>query len=653
MAYLLCYKHAVTADSRPSLFACSRWGTWILCAALALPSVIWPLGEWLVHPKHVSIFLPFLNQIDVALHLSWMKRLATDPSITDLTLWEYRHATGSPMTLIQTLPFLMSRCIGFFQTPASYWMVVYLLHVLWLRAVYALVSHWLPDSGARWIVAVLFVYTAFGVGINSYMFLWRFWKWSLMAVYENFRAFPSVAALMLTTLAIQRLYVASDRKTHAQYALAGLCVALTINGRPFDWMILVTFIGLMGLRSIVFRAGDWKGWSVCLACSILGATHFFVRYWQWSHQDTSLYQGQLVRGAMEGKDFSHFVKYAGLGALIIGFTYAWLCWLTSKVEGKSAWRRSDVAFWITLVIASFLPYFQFLPSGKTITGYQYFFVYFSIPVVWFLVLLGIALWVSTRTSRMLPARIGFFAALMIAFGLQATLAATPGWMVSRISFHQSEQPLYNDLKEVGNAVVLSPDISRGASQEQILRAGAWSFVPHPMMYTFCSMAPSSELLKRQLLAKLILTGTVSDLAPLFVDSGLPGYDHFREQATPETVFWIDRLENCPARSFFVFHPTKSRKDLEVRHITLPPALLQQPEVFAYFNSECRDAFREVQAMEGLKPAAQIDRIHSKFRLTHILLLGETSRFEPRLKECPDRFKLAARTEEGASLWRVD
>ena len=58
---------------------------------LALPSILWPLTEKLFAHDSSSIFLPFLNQIDVAYPLCWMDRIAVDPSVTDLTLWEHRH----------------------------------------------------------------------------------------------------------------------------------------------------------------------------------------------------------------------------------------------------------------------------------------------------------------------------------------------------------------------------------------------------------------------------------------------------------------------------------------------------------------------------------------------------------------------------------
>ena len=639
--------------------ACKCPRPWLLSSALASVVLLWPAFEALVGFGARAFFLPFLNQVDVALPLSWMVRLADDSAIGDLCLWEHRHATGSPMSLCLWWPLAYGRFLQVIGGIPSYWLVVYLLHVVWIRAAFGIACELLGSARRAWPVAALFVFGALPLAINLYHAKWHPGLWGVTPIYENFRAFPSVTALAWTSVAVWRILVAIRGGGRGAFFAAGLWAGLTIYGRPFDWMILVTFFGLAFLLALRWHGngagpfvfpGPASRWLLALTGALAVALPFLARYAAWSQGSMAAYDAQLARGVMEGKAPLHFLKYGLLG---IAFTAA--VWAVLRFAARSGNARPLALpavrmFWVTLVAASFLPYFQFLPSGKTPLSFQYFFIYFSVPFAWMGILCAVA------SARRLPHLGGSrFAPGTLAFGIglfsQVVLLATPRWMVERVAFDRAQQPLYDALREAGpGAVVLCPSITQGSGQDLILRAGAWAFVPHSMMYSFGSLATNAELVERQLLAKLLLTGTVADLAPLFAEEGLPDYPSFYREASVSTRHWLDRLEHCPARASFSFDPKGSREDFRVRRLAIPSVLLAQAAPFAWFGPAEREAFRSVSMLEGRSFPEVLAATTKKYRLTHLLLTPEILAWMPPRSDLLANFTKVDEAADGASLW---
>jgi hypothetical protein len=328
-----------------------------------------------------------------------------------------------------------------------------------------------------------------------------------------------------------------------------------------------------------------------------------------------------------------------------------LKWAGEKSLTFLKWKTRDVFFFSALIGASFLPYFQHLPSGKTFSSYQYYFIYFSFPFLWLALIVGLFLRLEHQLVK--HTRILIACSVLVGITAQMLLFATPSWMIARVLYDKRQQPIYDHLSALPfEPVVLSPGISYGSSQDLILRSKAWSFVPHPMMYCYGSIAPTTELIERQLLAKLLLTGKVSDLAPVFSEKGLIDYPQFYHQSSKEIQYWLDRLENCPARSYFLFHPSKSLKDFEVRGLEVPAILLQQNKMFAYFGFKNQNIFRKVQKLESLDIDQQIHHIRQYFRLSHILLVQPDTQFANRLRYSSKNIKLEIEALDGSSLWSL-
>jgi len=634
---------------------------WFTSALLALVVLFWPAFEALVGFGPRAYFLPFLNQVDVALPLSWTVRVAQDPGVGDLALWEHRHSLGSPMALCLWWPLAYGRFLQATGGIAAHWGIVYLLHVLWIRAAFGVFSELLGPSRRVWPVTAIFVFTALPLAINVYHSKWHPALWAVTPIYENFRAFPSVTALAWTTVAVWRTLMACRNGGRGAFFVAGLWAGLTVYGRPFDWMILVTFFALAFLLAVSRRVdaslpsgfpGSANRWLLALSGAFLGALPFLVRYAAWSSGSREVYEAQLARGVMEGKAPLHFLKYALLSVVLTTGV-----WVVLRVAARRAGPRpvasfSLRSFWVTLVAASFLPYFQFLPSGKTPTSFQYFFIYFSVPFAGLGLLAAIAACLPDRGRA--PRFAGVALALLLGLAVQIALLATPRWMLDRVAFDRSQQPVYDALRSAGpDAVVLCPSITQGSSQELALRAGAWSFVPHPMMYSFGSLATNAELVERQLLAKLLLTGTVADLAPLFAEEGLSDYPSFFASAGASTRHWLDRLENCPARASFFFDPNGSREDFRVRKLTIPASLLERRQPFAWFGPEERMAFRRVARLEGRSFSEILTATTKRYRLTHLLLTPEAPGLSaPTREDFAAAFVKVAQATDGTSLWRL-
>jgi hypothetical protein len=445
-----------SAPRSPQQVLLEELRVWMICALLAIPSIFWPLLEWVRPWSDFSLFLPFVNQIDVALPLGWMVSMGREGVIGDPSLWEYRHAAGSPFVLCSLWPSLMAAWIKYWGSPAAYWSLVYLLHLLWLRAALFLVQSWLGREMISWLVAVGFVYFSFWMGISVYFHKFRIWDWSIIPFYESFRAFPSVIVLTVTTTALCFVRQAWLQGSVWRHILAGIAVSLAVYGRPFDWMILVTFFGLLILRSAWRREFvECRLWMLSTFFAILGASWFIWEYIKWNQVSGTIYTEQLERGVMEGKEPIHFLKYAALALICCAIAWIWLGLIRRVADPDKKIFTRQGAFLRTLILASFLPYFQFLPSGRTITGYQYFFEYFSIPMIWLTVLLGIgALIIHGSWWRVrLPGTV--LSALLLALFAQSSLAFTPGWMVDRVAFDRRDEIFYGALRESKDPVVLS------------------------------------------------------------------------------------------------------------------------------------------------------------------------------------------------------
>ena len=286
--------------------------------------------------------------MDVAYPFSWMSRIAKDSNVTDLSVWEHRHDTGSPSSLVSWWP----RCMGFwihlYGSPAGYWLIVYVCHVIWIYISYQFISRFLENKSVAWWITSLFVYFSFLIGINVFYQSWHVERWSMMFVYENFRAYPSIISLLFSTLAVWRLHVAHQQASLRNFILAGVCVAITPYGRPFDWMILTTFIGLMGLYSY-FKGSDdeWRRWVVVLIVSLLGTLPFLVRYILWMRGDPSIYEDSLARGVLQGKEWIHFLKYGVMASLFSLLIWFWLRPLHRNSRSYSCWKLEESRRWCT------------------------------------------------------------------------------------------------------------------------------------------------------------------------------------------------------------------------------------------------------------------------------------------------------------------
>lgn len=639
---------------------CERPCPWTVSFALASVVLFWPVFEALIGFGPRTYFLPFLNQVDVALPLSWAVRVAQDPVVGDLALWEHRHSSGSPMALCLWWPLAYGRFLQATGGIAAYWTIVYLLHALWIRAAFGVLSELLGPSRHVWPATVIFVFTALPLAINVYHSRWHPALWTVTPIYENFRAFPSVTAVAWTTVAVWRTLRACRTGGRGAFFVAGLWAGLTVYGRPFDWMILVSFFALALLLAMRRREdasfpsvfpGSGDRWLLALSGAFLGALPFLLRYAAWLSGSREVYEAQLARGVMEGKAPLHFLKYALLGAVLTTGVWIVLRVVARRAISCPMASPSLRSFWVTLIAASFLPYFQFLPSGKTPLSFQYFFIYFSFPFVWMGALAAAATCLPERGRA--PRFSGVARGLLFGLAAQIALLATPRWMLDRVAFDRTRQPLYDALRRDGAApVALCPSISSGASQELILRSGAWSFVPHPMMYSFGSLATNAELVERQLLAKLLLTGTVDDLAPLFAREGLPDYPSFYAKVSPETRHWLDRLENCPARASFYFDPLGSREDLRVRGLSAPSERLAERNIFAWFGPDERAAWHRAQKLQTLAPEERFRTVLRRYRLTHVLLTADVARYRAFLEASPHNFAKIAETSDGSSLWQL-
>lgn len=630
------------------------WRPWLVAALLASPIVLWPLVELIARPQPGGIFLPYVKQMDLTFHLSWIARLCADSAPSDLSIWEHRHAAGNPNQVVFLWPFLMSRLIrALGGAVAAYWVIVYLCHAVWIWACQQLVKPWVSRKEVAWAISASFVFLCLPLGMNLFLCGPKPWNWTLLCLYENYRGFPSAIGMAVNMLALWRIRVAWDTRARSAYVLAGACVALTPYARPFDWMVLGTFLVLLFLHGLTRMSGrDWRGWLVSGLVCLLASVPFLALYALWARAGTQAYEHAIERQVLQGRAALHFVKYGLMAAGITGGLTAW--WLLVRRFAAGTGGRDDGCgrFLVLLTLASLLPYFQHAFSGRTLNSYQYYFIYFTVPLCWLSGLVGLAR-ILERRAPPLPA--GVWLSLAASAGLlsQLLLVGVPQASRERFRHDERQHAIYESLAALKEPVVFSAgSFYSGMSSDLILRAGAWSFVPMPMAYSYGSMASTPELIERVLLGKLLLTGKVRDLSEVFSERGMRGYERFWESAEPGLKFWLDRLAHCPGMYFFVFDPKRSLKDLQIRNLHPPAERLRESESFAFFGPSCREAFQKVAALEGLPIERQLAWIASRYRLTHILLTPSAVPLDTRLRANPAIFQIACATADGSVLWEL-
>ncbi len=566
----------------------TRWG-W-LCWGTALFLVVSVALDFFLHPG-----APFLfpNTFSDSLLYTFFIQRASDGFLSgDPFLWEHRHDPSSLISIFHFWPSVYGQIFrmgGY----AALMVVSLFLSGLWFYSLFRLClklghprAYAFFVAGIQTFFVVNFAYQF--VGFKTNLALYNFW------ITEHVRLYPTVTAMAFYSLAVLLVLHATEKPSWRRVACAALGVALVIYGRPFDWMVLVG--GIAMLAFIAGLRGQGRMLRACLLILVFSTVlsiPFFKTYFSFQASHGAEYLDQMARGNLQVKLPAHYVKYAVLclflgGGLVLAFRE--ILW---RKRRSPEMRRDDepVAFLLvfSLGISGLLAHFKSaMEGGVTLVGFSYFMVFSVIP--WFFLLLAHKIWLffGARRAEMFRSRQWMYLLWGLLLIQQVGLGVLQRAKTPTLVVPPERHAVYHWITRNGGNQSTVLSLARGV--EVGVFTGAWSFFTNPVVETYTCSAPTSELLDRILLAKIICTGTLEDLAPLFDKSGMPGFETWKSSQPGPTQFWLGMVEEAIGHNTFVFHPIKNRGEIKVRKMAIPDALLAQGDFFAYFPPSLRTVF---------------------------------------------------------------
>lgn len=610
------YAAYLTHRSMSTPLLTQRWG--LLCLSLAMMLFV----GWLI-PLSLnsdrSLILPEKNA-DTLLYHVFIQKAAAGFLHGDPFLWEHREDPASLLSFFHFWPMLY----GKLYTLGGHGLLLVisaLLSGLWMYAVFSFARRLGQPAPYAFLTATLQTFFIVNLGYQAMGFKTQFALYNL-ATSEHARLYPSVTAMAFYNLAALSVAWALQRSTIPPILFASGLVAFTAYGRPFDWMVLMGALSLVALFCFPQRdpsAAKRSIWILILAG--LFAIPFITGFMTYQNGHKDAYMDQIMRGNLHVKNASHYLKYAGMCAALLGATF--VGWKKSRKLSrlsKDEIVQNGIAVdWLcALAASSLLVHFKTaLEGGITLVGFTYLAVFSTIP--WFFMLGAYFLWRFNTTRRaQLFQSIAWVAAAFALILIQQTSAGIKRLRTPEEA--QAERARLNAyekirLKATAEPVVLT--LSNGLEAASL--AGAWQFYPNQLPATYTCSAPTTELLHRFLLSKLLLTGTLNDLAPLFSNDGLAHFDTWIQAQSPTTRFWANvALRYALGSNTFIFHPIKNEGELRVRKIQLPRALLQERDFVCYFSNDLREVFEAISKTDA-DTVSILKEISLKYRLDYIYI----------------------------------
>lgn len=469
--------------------------------------------------------------------------------------------------------------------------------------------------------------------------------WIRVIPWEDFwRLYPSTISMAVYAFAILATLRLWERESISIPAalFTGACSGIVIYGRPFDWMVACTFLGLLFLLAVTRgdRTRRIHALAAISAC-VLVSLPYLGRYVAMVSAQRELMDDVLGRGNLQMKEPLHFLKHA--------FFMLTTLLLLGIVWRMSAFRRCarDYSPILLLVAAAFLPHFSSVFSGRTIVGLGYFF-YASIVPWSFLCLVAL---LSARLSShpwMRRENAWLFATFLMVVAETCWMAHQSRRLLTTADPHRSRRiACYEILRARTDLPKGAVVLTLNSSNELMLQLGAHPFLTSSLNQTYITSAPTEELLERYLLASLLLRGDLGPIPEILRENGLP-LSTLEARLDPGQRRWLDLLRNCLGSNSFIFHPRKNRLDLQQKGITLPPHLRNLDSLVVYLAPRFHARIEKLRA-EWERPLREGRAVSLPFRLDALLIPRDDLRAEGFLP----RFARVIGREEPYLLFRLE
>jgi hypothetical protein len=624
--------------------------TWA-CLLTACLLLISPLSDIFFYPNSVCNF-PRTDD-DTALYKAIMQKFSIGQTKGESFIWEHRFSEKAATSLLS----LWLRLYGFLYGLGGDGLLLIIsvgMSFLWfyLMMRFCMSLGQSPrfaffSAGLQCFLVINFAYQLIGYKSN-----WRLYN---LWVSEHMRLYPSVTAMVFYTLSIYSF--TSIFLSSSKLRLLGISVliALVAYGRPYDWLVILGALSLFFVFLFVLkeRVISSKAFIV-LALSITLSIPFAYRYFSYQRLYHDAFIDQIARGLLKAKHADHYVKYLILcffcfALLVLLYRKTWRQIFIKLKDGISLDSSEYTWIWmVCLFVSGLLGHLKtFFEGGLTLNGFQFFMVFSTIP--WGYQLLMHRWWqagVNRTFEKICPWIIVSFVFIQ-QIGCSLHLPPLNQGLVKSerlnvyrwISKNNSQPP-----------VVLT--LGRGV--EMATLGNAWVFFPNTVVASYYCAAPTSELLDRFLLGKLMLTGTISDLAPLFSPEGIKDYDEWFSIQPKMTQTWVKMMVENLGHNTFIIHPLMNRGDLVIRKLQLPPNLVHQEQFVAYFTEEFRNVYDRCSLLEKTHSPDQIlEAVRSKYRLDYVYIPEEMMVYSPNVSTIlSDAQKIAPSSAFDGNLWKI-
>ncbi len=634
----------------------SPWKRELLLSILTGFVCAWgPLLDHWLHSDSQCLY-PFVSWVDGGGYNHLIQRASQGPLVGDPSLWEHRNDPASIFTVHHHLASLCGHFLNWVGFDGLFWLSTLLsgVSVFLILRTNRLFGQPLPYAfaGACCVsfFSIMLAANLHGYGLRNVL------GWTLSLSEHRRLLYPEVASYICTYGAVCSLAWCLWRTSFVWAFFSAVLVSLNSMVRPTNWMVLCLFVGLLALWALVRK--DWPHLRLMLFAGVLmllGSLPFMLRISHYMDEHFAAFIDQGARGYMQVKLWPHYVKYAFLAGGLLGFLF----WLKPRgTKGGPMGTPATLSeedfgshFLLVLVAASLLAYFYTARDGITRVGVGYFFIHAIAPFS----MLAFFHLVCVRGKRRYP---GLFKSagwgvviLVLLVWQQLDLGLTirkerPGCVIpgSRLALYEwitSHMPR--------DAVILSPL----ASTEIVEFTGRHAFLPMEIVDTYMSSAPTTELLDRFLLFKLLATGRVSDLAPLFQPEGIVDARAWAEGITGEQRTWLDVLKTNIGGNFFEIHPFKHRGERRVRKLELPPLLKKQDDFVIYFDESMRRVYLEYAGLdEPISASKAVQLIRQHYKVDYILLPRPDPVLDQRLGT-DKNFKLLTTPSKSELLWLIN
>jgi hypothetical protein len=626
----------------------------VLCWGIALILLVGPVLDATWDATRAFLFPNTLN--DALIHPAFMRKAADGFHSGDPFLWEHRTDPTSVTSFFHFWPHILGHVLKIAEYPGLLVLSVF-FSGLWFYSIYRFCRELgqslyfaLFSAGIQTFFVVNLAYQ-----INGFKTNWQnynFW------ITEHMRLYPSVISMAVYNLVAFLVLVDLRYRKLITLILAALIGALTVYGRPFDWMIFMGALALLIVAAFLKgdRALSLRVFLLFMTTLILSSP-FIWNYVQYQKLYASEYFETIARANLQVKNLSHYIKYGILVILLLGSValfYRREIFTRRQIPLEATGRAT---IWILLLFtSSLLIHFKSaLEGGITLAGFAYSMIFSAAP--WLFMLVANASWhhlfsnVRPSLSHFMgPFGIVTLGCLLLIQQLGAFFFVPARFPHAVVS--EDRLKVYSWLKDQPQPRPVVLTLGRGL--EMTTLANTWIFFTNPIVVTSTCSAKNTELLERYLYSKLLLTGTIADLQPLFSDQGLVRPAEWLTQQSPSTRFWASLLQEALGYNTYNFHPIKNAGELRVRKIQLPSTLQNHNDFVVYFTSDLRSLYQGLlQTQSKMQPEAWTSFIRSKYRLDYVCIPNTSEAFIRNIPATFPKWSKAGPTSSEVTLWKVE